>query len=266
MLSELLRFFRRGADGAHHGGAHFAFFQFVQAFNRRAAGAGHLVFERAGMHAGFQNHFRAAQNGLRGKLRGHVARQSRRHAAVAQGLDELVNIRRPAAAQAGHGVEQRFLHLKREADGGKKFFRQLAIRRRRGFAERERRRARADERRRVGHHADDARAGGQRGFEFRERHAGGDGDEQMFFGERAANFRQRGGNLVGFGRQNQNAGEFCDFGVGRNGFCADLGGEMFARGVRRVAGDDFTGAGKFAANEAAGERGGHFARAEKADF
>jgi hypothetical protein len=41
---------------------------------------------------------------------------------------------------------------------------------------------------------------------------------------------------------------------------------MFARGVHRVARDDFTGAGKFAANEAAGERGGHFACAEKADF
>ena len=88
----------------------------------------------------------------------------------------------------------------------------------------------------------------------------------MFFGERAMNFRQRGGNLVGFGRQNQNAGEFRDFGVGRNRFRTDFGSEMFTRGVHRVAGDDFAGAGEFAANEAAGERGGHFARAEKADF
>ena len=88
----------------------------------------------------------------------------------------------------------------------------------------------------------------------------------MFFGERAANFRQRGGNLVGFGRQNQDAGEFRDFGVGRDRFRADFGGEMFSRGVHRVAGDDFAGADEFAADEAAGERGGHFARAEKADF
>jgi hypothetical protein len=41
---------------------------------------------------------------------------------------------------------------------------------------------------------------------------------------------------------------------------------MFSRGVNRVAGDDFAGAGELAANKAAGERGGHFARAEKANF
>jgi hypothetical protein len=64
----------------------------VQAFNRRAAGAGDLVFERAGMLAGFQNHFGRAQNGLRRQLGRNVARQTRRHAAVAQRLDELINI------------------------------------------------------------------------------------------------------------------------------------------------------------------------------
>ena len=66
-LPQLLRFLRRGADGAHHGGAQFAFFQFMQAFDGCAAGAGDLVLERAGMLAGFQNHFCAAQNGLRGE-------------------------------------------------------------------------------------------------------------------------------------------------------------------------------------------------------
>ena len=109
----------------------------------------------------------------------NVARQTGRHAAVAQRFDELINISRTAAAQAGHGIEQRFLHLKRNADGGKQFLRQFAVRRGRGFAERERRSARADERRRVGHDADDARARRQRGFQFCQRHAGGDGDEQM---------------------------------------------------------------------------------------
>ena len=56
-LSQFLRFFRRGADGAHHDGAHPPLLQFVQSFNGRAAGAGDLVLERAGMLAGFQNHF-----------------------------------------------------------------------------------------------------------------------------------------------------------------------------------------------------------------
>ena len=67
-LSQLLRLFRCGADGAHHDGAQAAFFQFVQSFNRRAAGAGDLVLERAGMLAGLQNHFGGAQNRLRGEL------------------------------------------------------------------------------------------------------------------------------------------------------------------------------------------------------
>ena len=93
-------------------------------------------------------------------------------------------------------------------------------------------RARADERGRVGHDADDARAGGQRGFQFRQRHAGGDGDEQMIFGERAGNFRERGGNLVGLGGENQDVREFRDLGVGRDGFRADFGGEVFSRACR----------------------------------
>ena len=53
----------------------------------------------------------------------------------------------------------------------------------------------------------------------------------MIFGERAGNFRERGGDLVGLGRQNQDVREFGDVGVGRDGFRADFGGEIFARGV-----------------------------------
>ena len=123
-----------------------------------------------------------------------------------------------------------------------------------------------DERRRVGHDADDARAGGQRGFQFRERHAGGDGNQQMIAGERAANFREHGGDLVGLGRQNQDVREFGHVGVGRDGFRADFGGEIFARGVVRIAGDDFPGDDDFGADEAFGQGRGHFAGAEKTDF
>jgi hypothetical protein len=60
-----------------------------------------------------------------------------------------------------------------------------------------------DERGRVGHHANDARAGGQRRFQLCERHAGGDGNQQMIVCEMPALFGQRGGDLVGFGGQNQ---------------------------------------------------------------
>lgn len=60
VLPQFLGLLCCSADGAHHSGAELAFFQFVQAFNRRAAGTGHLVFERTGMLAGGQNHLRAA--------------------------------------------------------------------------------------------------------------------------------------------------------------------------------------------------------------
>ena len=99
----------------------------MQTFNRRAAGAGDLILERAGMLAGFQNHFGRAENGLRGELRRDVARQSSGDSAVAQRLDELINVSRAAAAQASHGVEQTFFDLQRDTDGGQKFFRQFGV-------------------------------------------------------------------------------------------------------------------------------------------
>ena len=77
-----------------------------------------LVFEGAGMQASFQDHAGCAQNGLRGQSGGNVARQAGGNPAVAQCLDELIHIGRAAAAQAGYGVEQAFLDLERNANGG----------------------------------------------------------------------------------------------------------------------------------------------------
>ena len=88
----------------------------------------------------------------------------------------------------------------------------------------------------------------------------------MIFGERAGNFRQRGGNLIRLGRQNQNVRGPGDFEIGGGGFRAGFGGEMFARGVKRVGGDDFARKNDFRLDKTFGERGGHFARAEKTDF
>ena len=103
--------------------------------------------------------------------------------------------------------------MKRDADGGKKFLCQFTVRGRRGFAERKRRRRFANERRRVGHHANDARAGGQRRFHFGKRHTGGDGNQQMFICEIAALFGQNPGDLVGFHGENKDVRELQNVGV-----------------------------------------------------
>ena len=66
-------------------------FQFVQTFDRRAARAGDLILQRAGMDAGFKTIFSRAEHGLRGELRRHIARQTSSHAAIAQRFDELIH-------------------------------------------------------------------------------------------------------------------------------------------------------------------------------
>ena len=136
---------------------------------------------------------------------------------------------------------------------------------RRGFAERKRRSRLAHERRRVGHDTNDPRAGGQRRFQPGERHASGDGNQQMAVRKTIALLGQHAGDLVGFHGQNQDAGEFQNVGVRRGGFRAGFRGESGAGRGRHVAGDDFPGEDNFRADEAARQGGGHFARAEKAD-
>ena len=75
----------------------------------------------------------------------------------------------------------------------------------------------------------------------------------MFFGERAGNFRERGGGLVGLRREDQNVRRFDDFEVGRGGGGADFGGEAFARGGERVGGDDFARNDEFGVDKTLGD-------------
>ena len=63
----------------------------------------------------FQHHLRRSQHRLRRQRRGHVARQTHAHAAVGQRLDHQIHERRPAAGQAGDGVEQMLGQPKRHA-------------------------------------------------------------------------------------------------------------------------------------------------------
>ncbi len=87
----------------------------------------------------------------------------------------------------------------------------------------------------------------------------------MFIGEIAALFGQNTGDLVGFHGENKDVRELQNVGAGRGGFGAGFLRESGARRLRQVAGEDFFWKNNFRANEAARKRGGHFARAEKAD-
>jgi hypothetical protein len=81
----------------------------------------------------------------------------------------------------------------------------------------------------------------------------------------AAQSGQYGCNLIRFHGENQHVCEFQNVSVGRSGFAADFPGESLPRSVVRVASDDVFWADESGVNEAAGERGGHFARAEETD-
>jgi len=88
----------------------------------------------------------------------------------------------------------------------------------------------------------------------------------MIFRERAGNLRQRGGDLIRLGRQDQNGRGGGHFQIGRKSFCSGFGGKMFACGVKRVGGEKLVCLDELGAGKTFGERGGHLARAEKADF
>ena len=79
--------------------------EFVQTIDGRAARACDHVLQRAGVLAGLKNHLRGAQQSLRCQLRGHIARQARRDAAIAECFDNLKNVSRSAAAQSGNRIE-----------------------------------------------------------------------------------------------------------------------------------------------------------------
>src|SRR5438034_2275720 len=152
----------------------------MKPFDGRAARAGDHVFESAGMEAGVEDHFGAAQDSLRGEFGGYIAGKAGSNAPVAQALDEEINISRPAAAQSCDGVEERFLELKRKADGRKELLCERAVFRQGRFAERKSGGRSAEQGGRVGHDANQTRPGPQRSFEFGQRNAGSDGDEEMF--------------------------------------------------------------------------------------
>ena len=88
----------------------------------------------------------------------------------------------------------------------------------------------------------------------------------MVFGECAGNLRQRGGDLVRLGGENQNIGKLGRVGIGGDHGRAGFGIEMLLRGGDGVGGADFPRKNNFRAHKTLGQRRGHLARAEKTDF
>ena len=121
---------------------------------------------------------RLLPHGLRRQDGGHVPRQAHPHAAVAEGLDHHIDKRRPGAGQTRHRVEQLFIDLQRPADSAQQVAHEFAIGCRRAGAERIRRSARADQRRRIGHHAHHA-VGLQPFAQPGQRDAGRDRNDQL---------------------------------------------------------------------------------------
>jgi hypothetical protein len=71
--------------------------------------------------------------------------------------------------------------------------------------------------------------------------------------------------LIGFDGENQNVGGFGHVLIGFRGSHSEFIGEMVSGGGDRVSRNHVLGPDQFGMDEAAGERGGHFARPEKSD-
>ena len=91
-------------------------FERVEAGDGRAAGARDHVLEAAGVLARLEQELGRAVHGLRGEEQRRVAVEADLHAAVGERLDHEHDVRRAAAGEAGHGVEQRLVEHDDAAD------------------------------------------------------------------------------------------------------------------------------------------------------
>jgi len=118
---------------------------------------------------------------------------------------------------------------------------------------------------RIWHYPNDARSCAQSGFEFRDRHAGRDGNQQVFLGESFANFSQNAHRLIRFYRQDQNLGELRHVRIERGGFRPGIVREGSRGVLARVARHDLFCRNQPRAHEPFGQSGGHLSRAQKSN-
>src|SRR5262252_2068384 len=85
----------------------------------------------------------------------------------------------------------------------------------------------------------------------------------MLFSEGIANFSKHSAGLIRFYREDENFRKAGQVRIEGGGFCAGFFCESSAGGFDGVTGDDLFRRHEVGANEAFGESGGHFPRAEK---
>ncbi len=239
LFAQLDRPLRRRAHGVDERAAHAALLQLMHTLDRRAARAANHVLQLAGMLPGLEHHPRRAEHRLRGQLGCDVPRQAGRHAAIAQRLDDRVAVRWAAAAQAGHGVDQRLLDLVRHANGREQPLDQRAVVRRGRLAKRVATGALADQRRRVGHHAHHPRLATARLGKLGQAHAGEDGNHKMGFVELIAHRLGRLFKLMRLERQHDDLGLGQDIRVRAGRLAAKRLAKGVAPGRDQITGNQF---------------------------
>ncbi len=132
------------------------------------------------MQAGLQHHGGGTGHGLGGQLNRLFLGQTFRQTTIRQGFNESVNVSRAAAAQPGHGIQQRFSHASDGSNGTQQAFGGSRIRSRGRGAAGIGGGTLTDQRRSVRHDPDHPVVPGRRFHGF-ECDPGGDGDEQPAF-------------------------------------------------------------------------------------
>mmetsp|Transcript_1520 Transcript_1520/g.4004 ORF Transcript_1520/g.4004 Transcript_1520/m.4004 type:complete len:255 (-) Transcript_1520:101-865(-) len=199
--SQLERAAARRRDRSHRRRAEAILLERLHARDRGATRRAHLVLEVSRVLARLEDHRRRALHCLRGERLRDRPRQARAHAAVCERLDEQEAVRGAGAGEACDRIHQLFRHLLRAADRRKEVLDGVGVGGGGARATTEARGAFAHEARQVGHHADHARALGQVRLHCRERHASGDGDDQLRGADEGADLVENGRNYIGLDGQ-----------------------------------------------------------------
>ena len=247
-------------------GKKIAVLERVDARDRRAARARHLILEAPGVLAGLEHELRGAHDRLRSERHRDGAREPDLHAAVRERLDGEEHERGAGAGESGHGVEEVLVHDVRDADRLEEPLRLAEVRVGRVRAASERGRARADERGRVRHGADDAHAGAELAGDRVDRDARGDRDDELAVVDRGRDLVEEVFHRLRLHGEHDDVRLLRGLEVRGERRDAVPLCELLAAIQARLGADDVRLRGDPGAQEALHERLGHVPRAEEGDL
>ena len=102
-------------------------------------------------------------------------------------------------------------------------------------------------------------------FQFGNRHACRDGDDQVPPGQEGADFLQQFADVRGFDRHDDHTRMFDNVDIGDGGFGTCVLGECHARARHRIAGANLRGCDQTGGGDSFGQSRRHFARTEESD-